>query len=36
MNGFKLAYRSPKLNAYPGLYLRVFGKWYRIVKWGDK
>jgi len=36
MNGFRLTFRSPKLNAYAGIYMRVFGKWYRVVKWGER
>jgi hypothetical protein len=28
-----IAWRSPKLNHHPGLYLRVGGKWYRVIRW---
>lgn len=28
----KIVYRSPKLNRHPGVYLCVWGKWYRIIK----
>lgn len=31
----KLVYRSPKLNKYAGWYLRVWNKWYRIIKVGE-
>lgn len=31
----KLAYRSPKLFKHGGWYLRVWGKWYRIIKTKD-
>lgn len=32
----KLVYRTPKLFWHAGVYLRVFGKWYRIVKVGPR
>lgn len=31
----KLAYRSPKIFKHGGLFLRVWDKWYRIVKVGE-
>ena len=27
----KLVYRDPRLNHHPGWYLRLWGKWYRII-----
>jgi hypothetical protein len=36
MTGPRLTIRSPKLNRHPGLYLRLWGKWYRVVKWGGQ
>lgn len=32
----RLVYRTPKLFHYPGLYLEVWGKWYRIMKVGKR
>lgn len=32
----KLAYRSPRFFKHGGLFLRLFGKWYRIIKVEDK
>lgn len=29
------AWRSPKLNRFGGLYIRVWGKWYRVFAWQD-
>ena len=31
----KFAFRSPKLFKHGGLYLKVWGKWYRIYKVED-
>ena len=31
----KLVYRSPKLFKHAGVYLGVFGKFYRLVKIGE-
>lgn len=30
----RLTYRSPLLNRHPGLYLRLWGRWYRIWRVG--
>lgn len=32
----RLVYRTPKLFAHAGVYLQVFGKWYRLIKVGDR
>ena len=32
----KLNYRPPSLFWHAGLYLQVFGKWYRIIKVGPR
>lgn len=28
----RLCWRSRKLNRHPGLYLKLWGKWYRVIK----
>lgn len=27
----KLVYRDARLNRHPGLYLKLWGKWYRVI-----
>ena len=36
MTGIRIVFRSPKLNAYPGIYVRAMGKWYRVWKVGPR
>lgn len=32
----KITYRTPKLFAHAGVYLRVWGKWYRVFRVGPR
>lgn len=32
----KLAYRTPKLFHHAGIYLQVWGKWYRVFRVGPR
>lgn len=31
----KIAYRSPKIFKYGGWFIRLWGKWYRLVRIGE-
>lgn len=32
----RVVYRTPKLFTHAGVYLHLWGKWYRIIKVGDR